>query len=152
LVLDDFHLIQRTEILDSIQSWLEHLPPNLQLVLLGHTNPPLSLGQLRARGLLKELDANDLRFTLEEGIDYLRHALHQQKTPLAYDDLVKLARHTEGWAAGLTLTALALGKQENQRQFVDTFNGAHIYMRDYFMEPFYSAPARDADFLLKQPF
>ena len=150
LVLDDFHLIQRTEILDSIQSWLEHLPSNLQLVLLGHTNPPLSLGQLRARGLLKELDANDLRFTLEEGIDYVRHALPQQETPLAYDDLAKLVKHTEGWAAGLTLTALALSKQENQRQFVDTFNGAHIYMRDYFMETVLqrSSPAVQT-FLLK---
>ena len=134
LVLDDLHCIQRTEIYDSIQSWLEQLPPNMQLILLGHTNPPLSVGHLRARGLLTELDANDLRFTLEEGIDYLQHALRQQETPLAYDDLVKLFKHTEGWAAGLTLTALALGKEQNPRQFVDTFSGAHIYMRDYFME------------------
>ncbi len=132
LVLDDFHRIHRTEIYDSLQVWLEHLPANLQLVILSHTNPPLSLGHLRARGLLTELDANDLRFTLEEGIAYLRQ--YQQKTPLAYDDFAKLVKHTEGWAAGLTLTALALGKQENPRQFVETFSGAHIYMREYFME------------------
>ncbi len=132
LVLDDFHCINRTEIYDSIQAWLEHLPPNMQLVILGHTNPPLSLGHLRAKGWLTELDANDLRFTLEEGIDYLQQ--YQKGTPLAYDDLAKLVRHTEGWAAGLTLTALALNKQDNHRQFVDTFSGAHIYMREYFME------------------
>ena len=132
MVLDDFHRIHRTEIYDSVQSWIEHLPSNMQLVILGHTNPPLSLGHLRARGLLTELDANDLRFTLEEGIDYLRQ--YRQHTSLAYDDLAKLVKHTEGWAAGLTLTALALGKQEDHRQFVDTFSGAHIYMRDYFME------------------
>jgi len=132
LVLDDFHRVHQTEIYDSIQIWLEHLPPNMQLVIVGQTNPPLSLGHLRAKGLLTELDANDLRFTLEEGIDYLRQ--YQQETSLAYDDLAKLVKHTEGWAAGLTLTALALGKQENQRQFVDTFSGAHIYMREYFME------------------
>ena len=79
-----------------------------------------------------ELDANDLRFTLEEGIDYLRRS--QPELSLVYDDLARLVKRTEGWAAGLTLTALALGRQANQRQFVDTFSGAHIYMREYFME------------------
>jgi LuxR family maltose regulon positive regulatory protein len=132
LVLDDFHSINRTEIYDSIQAWLEQLPTNIQLVIMGHTKPPFSLGHLRAKGLLTELETNDLRFTLEEGINYLRQ--YQQETPLAYDDLAKLVKRTEGWAAGLTLTALALGKQENPRLFVDTFNGAHIYMREYFME------------------
>lgn len=132
LVLDDFHRISQTEIYDSIQAWLEHLPPNLQVIILGHTRPPLSLGHLRAKGMLTELDTNDLRFTLDEGIYYLRQ--YQPEPPLAYDDLAKLVKRTEGWAAGLTLTALALSKQENRRQFVDTFSGAHIYMREYFME------------------
>lgn len=148
LVLDDFHRIHRSEIYDSIQAWIEHLPPNMQLIILGHTNPPLSLGHLRARGLLTELDAGDLRFTLEEGIDYLRR--YQRETPLAYDDLAKLVKHTEGWAAGLTLTALALGKQENHREFVDTFSGAHIYMREYFMETVLRRSTPEVqDFLLK---
>ncbi len=148
LVLDDFHRINRTEIYDSVQAWLEHLPPNMQLILLGHTNPPLSLGHLRAKGLLTELDANDLRFTLEEGIDYLRQ--YQQELSVAYDDLVKLVKHTEGWAAGLTLTALALNKQENHREFVDTFSGAHIYMREYFMETVLQRSNPDVQtFLLK---
>lgn len=148
LVLDDFHCIQRYEIFDGIQAWIEHLPANIQLVILGHTNPPLSLGHLRARGLLTELNANDLRFTLEEGIEYLR--LYQQATSLAYEDLAKLVRHTEGWAAGLTLTALALSKQEGQRQFVDTFSGAHIYLREYFMETVLQRSSPDVQsFLLK---
>ena len=147
LVLDDFHRIDRAEIYDSIQIWLEHLPHNLQLIILSHTNPPLSLGHLRARGLITELDANDLRFTLEEGIDYLRQ---YQETSLGYDDLAKLVKHTEGWAAGLTLTALALGKQEDHRRFVDTFSGAHIYMRDYFMETVLQHTSPEVEeFLLK---
>lgn len=132
LVLDDFHRIHRAEIYDSLQLWLENFPPNLQLFILGHTKPPLSLGHLRAKGHLTELDASDLRFTLDEGITYLRQ--YQQESPLAYDDLSKLVKHTEGWAAGLTLTALALSKQENYRHFVDTFSGAHIYLREYFLE------------------
>ena len=148
LILDDFHRINQTEIYDSIQAWLEQLPSNMQLVILGHTKPPLSFGHLRAKGLLTELDANDLRFTLDEGINYLRQ--YQQDPPLAYDDLTKLVRHTEGWAAGLTLTALALGKQGNHRQFIDTFSGAHIYLREYFMETVLQHSTSDVQtFLLK---
>ena len=148
LVLDDFHRVNKTEIYDSVQALLEHLPPNMQLVILGHTKPPLSLGHLRARGLVTEFDTNDLRFTLDEGINYLRQ--YQQEPPMAYDDLAKLVKHTEGWAAGLTLTALALGKQENRRQFVDTFSGAHIYMREYFMETVLQQSSPDVQaFLLK---
>ena len=132
LVLDNFQRINQADIYDSIQTWLDRFPPGMQLVILGHTNPPFSLGHLRANGLITEMDANDLRFTLAEGIDFL----HQVKnvTSLSYDDLARLVRHSEGWAAGLTLAALALSKQENQRQFVDTFSGTHIYIREYFME------------------
>ncbi len=132
LVLDDFHRINHTVIYDAIQIWLTHFPANLYLAISGHTRPPLSLGHLRAQGLLTELDVNDLRFTTSEGVNYLQQ--YPQDPPLAHDDLEKLVRHTEGWAAGLTLTALALGKQGDQRQFIDTFSGAHIYMREYFME------------------
>ncbi len=132
LVLDDFQRVNHAEIYDSIQIWIEHFPANIQLVISGHTRPPLSLGHLRARGLLTELDASNLRFTIPEGMNYLQQ--YPQEPPLAYDDLEKLVKHTEGWAAGLTLTALALGKQEDRRQFIDTFSGAHIYLREYFME------------------
>lgn len=132
IVLDDFHRINHAVIYDTLQFWFEHFPANLQLVISGHTRPPLSLGHLRARGLLTELDVNDLRFTTEEGVNYLQQ--YPQDPPLAFDDLERLVKHTEGWAAGLTLTALALGKQDDQRQFIETFSGAHIYLREYFME------------------
>lgn len=132
IVLDDFHRINHSIIYDTLQVWLEHFPSNLQLVISGHTRPPLSLGHLRAQGMATELDVNDLRFTNTEGVKYLQQ--YVQEPSLAYDDLEKLVKHTEGWAAGLTLTALALSKQSDQRQFIDTFSGAHIYMREYFME------------------
>jgi LuxR family maltose regulon positive regulatory protein len=132
LVLDDFHRVHSNEVYTSLQMWLEQFPPSLQLVISGHIKPPLALGHLRARGMLLELDADDLRFTLEEGVNYLLQ--YPQNPPLARDDLERLVKHTEGWAAGLTLTALALGKQGDRRHFIDTFSGAHIYLREYFME------------------
>jgi LuxR family maltose regulon positive regulatory protein len=132
LVIDDFHHIHNSQIFDFLQSWLEQFPPNLQLILSGHIKPPLALGNLRAKCMVTEIETNNLRFTLEEGINYLLK--YPQDPPLAHDDMEKLVEHTEGWAAGLMLTALALGKQDDRRQFIDTFSGAHIYFREYFME------------------
>ncbi len=148
LVLDDFHRVHSNEIHTSLQMWLEQFPPSLQLVISGHIKPPLALGHLRAKGMLLELEADDLRFTLEEGIDYLLQ--YPQDPPLARDDLERLVKHTEGWAAGLTLTALALGKQGDRRHFIDTFSGAHIYLREYFMETVLQhSPPEVQTFLLK---
>lgn len=148
LILDDFHHIHNSEIFDAIQAWMKHFPPNFLLILSGRNRPPLALGHLRAKCMVTELDSNDLRFTLEEGIEYLSQ--YPQDPPLAHDDMVKLVNHTEGWAAGLTLAALAIGKQGDQRRFIETFSGAHIYLREYFMETVLQQSTPDIqDFLLK---
>jgi LuxR family maltose regulon positive regulatory protein len=148
LVMDDFHRINQSEIYSSIQLLFERMPANFQLVIAGHSKPPFSLGSLRARGMLTELDTNDLRFTPEEGMTYLLQ--YMPSSSLSSDDLSKLVKRTEGWAAGLTLAALAFSKQEHPRRFVDSFTGAHIYMREYFLETVLqrSTPAMQ-DFLLK---
>lgn len=148
LVLDDFHRINQSDIYTSVQLLVEEIPANVQLVIAGHNKPPFSLGTLRARGMLTELDTNDLRFTFDEGVTYLRQYLPD--SPLSNDDLGKLVKRTEGWGAGLTLAALAFGKQENPRKFVDSFTGAHIYMREYFLETVFQRTSPEMqDFLIK---
>lgn len=148
LILDDFHHIHYSEIYEGVQAWMEHLSANFMLILSGRIKPPLALGHLRANGMVTEIDSNDLRFTMDEGINYLSQ--FPQEPPLAHDDMMKLVNHTEGWAAGLTLAALALGKQDDPRRFIDTFSGAHIYLREYFMETVLQQTTPDTqDFLLK---
>lgn len=148
LVMDDFHRINHSDIYASLQFLFEQMPANFQLVVSGHSKPPFSMGGLRARGMLAELDTNDLRFTPEEGMTYLLQ--YMPSSSLSSDDLSKLVKRTEGWAAGLTLAALAFGKQENPRRFVDSFTGAHIYMREYFLETVLQrSNTATQDFLLK---
>src|SRR5215211_7229213 len=62
LVLDDYHLIDAAPIHASVRFLLEHLPPQLRLVVASRTDPPLPLARLRARGQLAELRERDLRF------------------------------------------------------------------------------------------
>ena len=132
LVLDDFHHIKQADIHASVQVWLEQPPPVLQLVISGRTRPPLALGRLRAAGQVTELELEDLRFTLPEGITFLQQ--HIADEPLAYGDMEALVKRTGGWVVGLKLAVLALSKQQDRRLVIDTFSGAHIFLREYFME------------------
>ena len=56
---------------DGMAFLLEHLPPQLHVVLATRADPPLPLARLRARGELVEVRAADLRFTVEEAAAYL---------------------------------------------------------------------------------
>jgi LuxR family transcriptional regulator, maltose regulon positive regulatory protein len=57
LVLDDYHLLESQPIDQALALVVEHLPPQLHLVLTTREDPPLPLARLRARGQLTELRA-----------------------------------------------------------------------------------------------
>jgi len=66
LVLDDYHLVDSPDIQAGMTFLLEHLPPQVHLVVSTREDPALPLARLRARGELVEVRAADLRFTLDE--------------------------------------------------------------------------------------
>jgi len=132
LVLDDFHNIQRTEIHASLQTWLEQIPPKFQLIITSNFKLPLTLGYLRAKGTVVELKADDLRFTLEEGVDFLKQ--HTFDKSLSSSEMQTLVRRTEGWVAGLVLAASILSQQENRSKVMEIFTGAHAFLQEFFME------------------
>ena len=66
LVLDDYHILDAAPIDQALTFLLKHLPPQMYLVITTREDPPLPLSRLRVRGLLTELRAADLRFTVEE--------------------------------------------------------------------------------------
>jgi LuxR family maltose regulon positive regulatory protein len=148
LVLDNYHHIQNTEIHTSLQTWLDHMPPKFHLILASHTKPPLVLGYIRAKGMVVELGADDLRFTLEEGIEFLKQ--HTFGKHLAYRDMQTLVKRTGGWITGLVLAAHALTQQGDHSRFVETFTGAHSLLREYFTENvLHRQPPEVQGFLLK---
>ncbi len=72
LVLDDYHVIAAPAVDEALTFLLEHLPPQLHLVLASREDPPLPLARLRARDQLTELRAGDLRFSPTEAAGFLR--------------------------------------------------------------------------------
>jgi LuxR family transcriptional regulator, maltose regulon positive regulatory protein len=105
LILDDLHLITEPAVYVALDYLLEHLPPQLRLVVSARHDPPLALARLRARGQLSELRLSSLRFSLEEAAAFLNDQL---RLGLSREDLAKLHAGTEGWAAGLRLLAGSL--------------------------------------------
>ena len=66
LVLDDVHLIREPACLSVLSTLAEEMPPWAQLTLVGHTEPPMGVGRLRAHRRLVELHAHDLVMTRSE--------------------------------------------------------------------------------------
>jgi LuxR family maltose regulon positive regulatory protein len=131
LVLDDYHLVQAPQVHASLGFLIDHLPPQLHLVLASRSDPPLPLARLRARGLLSELRERDLRFTPAEAAELLRVAVGPELPAAA---VAALADRTEGWVAGLQLAALSLQGRTDITAFVAGFSGSHRYVLDYLAE------------------
>jgi LuxR family maltose regulon positive regulatory protein len=74
-IFDDYHVIQAQPIHDALTFLLNHLPPQMPLVIASRTDPPLPLARLRIRGDLLELRAADLRFTHDEAAAFLNQVM-----------------------------------------------------------------------------
>ncbi|MDQ3437929.1 MAG: LuxR family transcriptional regulator, partial [Actinomycetota bacterium] len=75
LVLDDYHAINARSVDDALAFLLEHLPPQVHLVIATREDPNLPLARLRGRGQLSELRAADLRFTSSEAAEFLNQVM-----------------------------------------------------------------------------
>ncbi len=71
LVLDDYHSIETESIDQSLDFFIEHLPPSIHLVITSRADPNLSLARNRANRQLNELRGTDLRFTQAETAQFL---------------------------------------------------------------------------------
>src|SRR5437588_2125132 len=131
LVLDDYHLITAQPIHRAITYLLDHLPPQLHLIIATRADPPLPLARLRARGYLTDIRAADLRFTVEETAAFLTRALGLE---LSDQDIATLEARTEGWIAGLQLAALSMQGRKDIPGFLEAFTGSHRYIIDYLVE------------------
>jgi LuxR family transcriptional regulator, maltose regulon positive regulatory protein len=130
-VLDDYHVVVEESIHSALVYLLDHIPASLQLVLVTRAQPPLPLARLRARGQLRELDLQDLRFTVDEAKTFLTQVMGLD---LSAEKIRALDAHTQGWIAGLQMAALSLQINETQampegseRQFITDYLLTEIF-------------------------
>src|SRR6266576_5531987 len=131
LVLDDYHVIDAKPIDHALTFLLEHLPPQMHLVIATQEDPPLPLARLRARGQLTELRATDLRFTPSEAAGFLNQVMGLN---LSAQDIAALETRTEGWIAGLQFAAISMQGHQDTTGFITSFTGSHHFVLDYLVE------------------
>jgi len=147
LVLDDFHTIQAQPILEMITYLLDHVSPQMHLLLLSRTDPVLPISRLRVRNQLVDIRADQLRFTQEEIAFFLIEVMGLK---LSLVDIAAMEARTEGWIAGLQLAAVSMQVTNDTHSFVSAFTGSHYYIMDYLTEEVLkSLPERVSLFLLQ---
>ena len=131
LVLDDYHVIDSQPVDQALVFLVEHLPPQMHLVIASREDPHLPLARLRARGQLTELRAADLRFTPAEAAEFLNRVMGLN---LSAEDITALETRTEGWIAGLQLAAISMQGHQHTASFIKSFTGSHHFVLDYLLE------------------
>jgi LuxR family transcriptional regulator, maltose regulon positive regulatory protein len=131
LILDDFHAVDSQSVDKSLDFLVEHLPPQMHLLITSREDPSLPLARLRARGQLTELRTADLRFSPDEAADFLKQVMGLS---LSSEDIAALETRTEGWIAGLQMAAISMRGLAETGDFIRSFTGSHRFVLDYLME------------------
>jgi len=131
LVLDDYQAIQNNQIHQMLRMIIDHMPKEMQLVIITREDPPLPLAKLRASKKLLEIRISDLKFTEDEVREFFKQQLD---LTLQEEQLQLVYKRTEGWIAGLQLVALSMRGLEDKNRFIEAFTGSHYYMMDYLIE------------------
>jgi LuxR family transcriptional regulator, maltose regulon positive regulatory protein len=146
LVLDDLHVLTNRRLLDDLSYVLQHARAGLRLVLASRTYAPAPLRRLLLAGDLAEVPAADLAFTVPEA----GRLLAQHDVTLSPAALEILTRRTEGWAAGLRLSALAMRSHPDPDQFAMDFGPEDSAILGYLAgEVLDAQPARVRNLLMK---
>jgi LuxR family maltose regulon positive regulatory protein len=114
VIIDDAHVLTHSDVLEGLDSLIRGGQPGLRLVLAARSDPMLALHRYRLAGQMHELRASDLAMTPAEIAAVL--AIHGVTLPVQDFDL--LAARTEGWVAGVRLSAMRMEGTESPADFV----------------------------------
>ena len=139
VVLDDAHLARADAARDLLEQLVEDMPAGSMVAVGSRTEPPMPLGRLRARRALIEVRVEDLAMVPAEASILLRQA----GLELDLTALQALVSRTEGWPAGLYLSALSLRKQVDLSGALNRLRGDDHCLAEYFRDEVLSSLPRD---------
>jgi LuxR family maltose regulon positive regulatory protein len=106
-VFDDFHLIEDPSVLRFIERSVNTPFPNLSTILVSRSEPAINTIGLFSKGLITNINEDDLRFSENEMLRYLR----MQDVKLSPQTGADLYDSTGGWAFAVELIGLSLKKK-----------------------------------------
>ena len=147
IVLDGYHVLERSETQTLIGRIVQRLPRTLRLVLLTRHDSPLAFTSLRTHGLLTEVQMNALRFTAAETA-----ALLAQMPDAPADDatVARLLEATEGWITGMLLAIPYLRDQAEISAALASLQKGNPHILEYLtVEVLDQEPVDVQEFLIK---
>ncbi|MFL9963109.1 LuxR C-terminal-related transcriptional regulator [Paraburkholderia sediminicola] len=121
LVLDDVDRLTATPVLAIVSRLLRYVPENMHVLLGARGEPALMVGQLTAPEKLMRINADDLRFSIDEAQAFFDQT---GTVPLDRTSVELLNEATEGWVAGLQLASLALSQAGDVAKVASHLAGA----------------------------
>lgn len=147
LVIDDYHLVNNSDIHSDFSKIIENSPKELHFIICSRTELPFSVSRLRASDELVELTQRELSLTFDESTSYMNTIMKAGLQPV---DIAVLQDRTEGWLVGMQLVALTLRGQTDPVSFIYSLKGDNRFIGDYLVdEVLLRIPADLQDFLLQ---
>lgn len=147
IILDDYHLMTMQAIHKSMYYLLDYLPVHIHFYIATRNDLPFASARFYARGQLRRITIEQLRFQPEEVYDFFRETTNLK---LSVDQLNMLHKQTEGWISGLRLAALSLKQSRDVSASIRQFSGHQQHISDYLLEEVIrDLPAGLYDFLLQ---
>lgn len=147
LMLDDYDKINAPAVHDLVAFLLRHIPANLHIVAACRADPPLPLASLRAHDQLVELNADSMRFGIEDTQTFFVKSIAVKFSP---DETRAIHEATEGWVAGLQIAALAMPGCTGSKGPISAFPHHSGALSDYLVENVLTQIPEDIlDFMLR---
>jgi LuxR family maltose regulon positive regulatory protein len=144
LVLDDVHVLSDPDVIASLDAVLRHPPPNLRVVMTALSDPVIPLHRYRLQGNLSEIRAAELAMSIPEVEQlFAAHDIHLSTTQVEL-----LAARTEGWIAGLCLSAMQMEGSSEPKRLATDFAMDRGSIGEYLMEEVVSAQPHSVQELL----
>jgi len=131
LILDDYQVITEQQVHTTLAYLIEHLPPQLRIIVATRADPPLPLPLLRSYQQALEVRTDQLRCTPEETRAYLDEVMGIH---LPDETIQEITARTEGWLVGLQLLAFSLQAGANPTTLLQEVCGEQRYILDYLTE------------------
>jgi LuxR family transcriptional regulator, maltose regulon positive regulatory protein len=147
LFLEDYHWLSASRIHQTVAYFLKHAPSHCHVVLTTRTEPSLPLATLQAQNQLIEIDAEALRFDMQETQAFLDST---KPGVLELPDIQLLQHKTEGWPAALRIVA-SMPSQFGLafKEYVHSLSGSQRPIAGYLSEMLDTLPVEMVDFMLR---
>ncbi|WP_341945700.1 LuxR C-terminal-related transcriptional regulator [Microbacterium sp. LWH11-1.2] len=131
VIIDDAHAVSNSALLADIWWLADHLPEENHIVLSSRVDLGFPWSRHRLRHSLLELRQSDLALDDDSAATLLRRIIG---SPVSAATLSAVMERTEGWAAGVQLTALGLRNQDDPEGFAQHLRGTDLLIADYLSE------------------